>query len=261
MNIKNIGTHNCANQNLSFKGWLTYTNTQGVKKMINTDMIQNVESKKIIYILKDKKFTGNYIFDAVKILLKGDNRCIQNEIKNIKGKINTEGHSATVGYKNYNNDLSVFNTNSVSESKVHLSSNKHSESIVLDKVDTVLIKFEDFTKEFSKALNNGFVELKSKILPNENIFKKDFFKHVDEHLPTKYAKTQEKFWIGASFGWGYKDTYHIDDVPDLKTISKEMSGFDKKLKKAYGKTLEINYENDCPAENENYYKALEIIEK
>ena len=115
--------------------------------MQNTDTIQNIESKKITYIIKDKKFTGNYIFDAVQILLKGDNRVCNRSKGKINGTINTGFWEKTVGVKYTTSDRDGWGHNKHSQSyNEGLTNGKSYSKIDLDVDEMVFISnsLEDF---------------------------------------------------------------------------------------------------------------------
>ena len=273
MKVNHVVATSSANpqsNNTTFKGWLTYTNTQGLKKMLNTDSIQNIESKKIKYIIKDRKFTGNYIFDAVRILLNGDNRVAQNSVSKIKGTVKTKTATISIGeesiclgrtaYANpgYQHRNSAVLEESYSDSKINLDANTHSESFVHDKWDTIIINFQDFTKAFQTALTKGFGEVKSKALPKEGDIKSKFFSIANEKLPTETRCYKERKWFGMNQGFMECNAYEIINVPSVATIKKNMADLDKPLKKEYGKNIQISYDNDCPGEN-GAYDSFEII--
>lgn len=273
MKVNHVGATSSVNpqsNNTTFKGWLTYTNAQGVKKMLNTDSIQNIESKKIKYIIKDRKFTGNYIFDAVRILLNGDNRVTKNSVSEIKGTVKTKTATISIGeesiclgrtaYANpgYQHRNSAVLEESFSDSDIKLDANTHSESFVHDKWDTIIVNFQDFTKAFQTALTKGFGEVKSKALPEEHDIKGKFFSIVYKQLPTETRCYKEKKWFGMNHGFMECNAYEITNVPSVKTIKKKMADFDEPLKKEYGKNVKISYDNDCPGEN-GEYDPFEII--
>lgn len=260
INTNNNTTHHTNIQSRSkqsFKGWLKYTNSKGVQKMINTDTIQNLEAKKLTYVLKNDAFTGKYKFDIVKLILKDDKRVIASEIGEKTKTSNWRKNGIIDSSSNNSNSISFFIEEGRKTSLEQ--SSKDMKSEVLDKIDLVVSNFDDFVKSFQKAINEGFATVKSNALPDDGKLADNFSSYTRKNIPITYKTTYEsRFFPG--YGIENVETSCIDKIPSKKIIEEKMKSFNEPLKKEYNKALDISYKIDAPLDNEYCYKRIEVLE-
>ena len=230
-----------------FKGFLTYKNAEGVEKMINTDVIEQISKVELKREFMRPHFSVKYIFDAVQMFFKGDNRIQTNGTKNSKINFrasfieNTDSMSFGE-FKNYStvstghsyDRIESQTSSSIRQGKIfgsaQVDETSNTNSIVLDKSDILIMPFNKFSIKLKEAFNNGFASINSKPLPrlNENYFCRE----VESKIPINWKMYKE---------FDGEEHHTIEHLPSVDELQKGLKEFEKDLRKEYKDTLRIEY--------------------